>query len=181
VIGIFTDTGGGGTGTIISGDEPSQQQSSPASQPAAPVGITDGVSFTVQGEPDAPSSIPNLFDGDPSTDWSTYNYFQQLGPNGINTGTGAVLTLERPTVLQQVVVNSPSPGTKVEIRQVDGTPSMDSKLLGSAELKSGDTPIKLQASTPSNKILVVLTKLSPGDGGNFASKINEISVTGSSA
>ncbi|MFC7342549.1 protein kinase family protein [Saccharopolyspora griseoalba] len=181
VIGIFTDTGGGGTGTIISGDEPSQQPSSTAPPPAAPVGITDGVSFTVQGEPDAPNSIPHLFDGDPSTDWSTYNYFQQLGPDGINTGTGAVLTLDRPTVLQQVVINSPSPGTRVEIRQVDGTPSMDSKLLGSAELASGDTPIKLQAAAPSNQILVVLTKLSPGDGGNFASKINEISVTGSAA
>ncbi|GAA2334620.1 protein kinase family protein [Saccharopolyspora halophila] len=179
VIGIFTETDGGGTGTVISGDEPSEEQSSQAPPPATPVGITDGVSYTVKGEPDAPTSIPHLYDGDPSTDWSTYNYFQQLGPNGINTGTGAVLTLDHPTVVQEVVINSPSPGTQVEIRQVEGSPSMDSKLLGSGKLNAGETPIKVNAAAPSSKILVVLTKLAPADGGNFASKINEIKVTGS--
>lgn len=181
VIGIFTDTGGGGTGTIISGDEPSQQQA-PAPPPATPVGITEGVSYNTNGDADAPSRIQYLYDGDPGTYWSTYDYFQQLGPGGISSGTGAVLTLERPTVLRDVTINSSSDGTKVQVLQVnDGSPSMSGKVLGEGVLKSGDTKINLKADSPSSKILVVITQLKPAEGGKFASQINEISATGSAA
>ncbi|MDI2031333.1 protein kinase family protein [Saccharopolyspora sp. TS4A08] len=180
VIGIFTESNqSSGTGTVISGNNPGTSAQQPSPQ-AAPVRISEGTSFTAQGNPDAPARINNLFDGDPSTYWSTFGYFQQLGPGGINTATGAVLTLERPAVLQQVVINSPSAGSKVEIRQVDGSPSMNSKLLGSATLNSGDTPIKLEAVAPSSKIMVVLTQLAQ-DGGEYSSKINEITVSGSAA
>ncbi|MEB3370729.1 protein kinase family protein [Saccharopolyspora mangrovi] len=181
VIGIFTESNqSSGSGTVISGNNPETAQQKPPQPQAAPVRISDGTSFSANNEPDAPARIKNLFDGDPSTYWSTFGYFQQLGPGGINSATGAVLTLERPAVVQEVVINSPSAGSKVEVRQVDGSPSMNSKLLGSAVLNSGDTPIKLEAVAPSSKIMVVLTQLSQS-GGEYSSRINEITVSGSAA
>ena len=180
VIGIFTESNQpSGTGQVIQGNNPGTAAQQPQ-QPAAPVRIAEGTSFTAKGDPDAPNRINNLFDGDPGTYWSTFSYRQQLGPSGINTATGAALTLERPAVLQQIVINSPSAGTKVEIRQVDGSPSMDSKLLGGGVLAAGDTPIQLEAASPSSKILVVVTELAQ-NGGEFSSQINEIALTGSAA
>ncbi|RRO13736.1 hypothetical protein EIL87_22385 [Saccharopolyspora rhizosphaerae] len=181
VIGMFTESNqSSGTGTVISGNNPGTAQQPPPQPQASPVRISEGTSFSANGEPDAPGRINNLFDGDPNTYWSTFGYFQQLGPGGINTATGAVLTLERPAVVQEVVVNSPSAGAKVEVRQVDGSPSMESKLLGSAVLGSGDTPVKLEGVAPSDKIMVVLTQL-PEDGGEYSARINEITVSGSAA
>jgi serine/threonine protein kinase len=181
VIGIFTESNqSSGTGTVISGNNPGTAQQQPPQPQASPVRIADGTSFSANNDPDAPARIKNLFDGDPNTYWSTFGYFQQLGPGGINSATGAVLTLERPAVVQEVVINSPSAGSKVEVRQVDGSPSMSSKVLGSAVLNSGDTPIKLEAVAPSSKIMVVLTQLSQS-GGEYSSRINEITVSGSAA
>ncbi|MEU6264349.1 protein kinase family protein [Saccharopolyspora shandongensis] len=185
LIGMFTENNSNrGTGQIIgeSGNHPGGQPPPPAQPPAAttPVKITGGVSFNTSGDADAPARIPNLFDGNPGTWWSTFNYRQQLGPGGISNGTGAVLTLERAAVLREVVINSQSAGTKVEIREVNGTPSMNGKLLGSAVLNAGDTPIQIQADSPSQQFLVVITQLVPNNG-EFASQINEVTVSGSVA
>ncbi|MGW3467087.1 protein kinase family protein [Saccharopolyspora sp. NPDC000995] len=185
LIGMFTETNTGhNTGQVIgeTGNHPGAQQQ-PNEQPqapATPVKITAGTSFNTSGDADAPQRIPNLFDGNPGTWWSTFDYKQQLGPGGISNGTGAVLTLDHAAVLREVLINSQSAGTKVEIRQVNGTPSMDGKLLGSAVLNAGDTSIPIHADSPTHQILVVITQLVPNNGG-FASQINEVKVSASAA
>jgi hypothetical protein len=180
LIGIFTNPGDSrGPGQVIgeSGNRPGgQPTNTPAN--ATPLRITGGTSFNTNGEADAAHRIPNLYDSNPGTFWATFNYKQQLGPGGISNGTGAVLTLDHAAVIREVVINSPSAGTKVEIRQVNGTPSLEgSKLIGSGVLGAGDTPIKVQADSPTQQILVVITQLVPNNG-QFASQINEITVTG---
>ncbi|MER7010442.1 protein kinase family protein [Saccharopolyspora sp. NPDC000359] len=182
LLSVFTDSGGNSpTGEQISasGNHPGGEE--PPPPPASPVQITAGTSFNTSGDADAPHRIPNLFDGDVSTYWSTFKYKQQFGPGGISNGSGAVLTLAHPAVLREVLINSPSAGAKVEVRQVNGAPSLEgSKLLGSAVLTGGETAIPLQADSPSEKILVVITQLTPKDGG-FESQLNEVKVTGSAA
>ncbi|MDA3628575.1 protein kinase family protein [Saccharopolyspora oryzae] len=181
LIGIFTESNrNSGTGEVIgeSGNHPGSEQPPPP-PPATPVQITNAVPYNTNGTPDTPSRIPYLFDGDPGTYWATSNYRQQLGPGGISDGTGAVLTLAHPSVLQDLVIDSPSAGAKVEVRQVNGTQNLnDTKVIGSGNLKAGETTIKLQPDSPSSEILVLITQL-PSNGGQFVAQINEVKANGS--
>ncbi|MCI2423588.1 protein kinase family protein [Saccharopolyspora sp. K220] len=184
VIGMFIDSNrNSGNSHVIdqSGNQPGNQQPGQTPAAATPLKITGGTSFNTNNDPDAPQRIPNLFDGNPTTYWATFNYKQQLGPGGISNGTGAVLTFDHAAVLREVLINSPSAGTKVEIRQVNGAPSLEgSKLIGSAVLTPGDNSIKLQADSPTQQILVLVTQLTP-NGGGFSSQLNEVTVNGSAA
>ncbi|MFI0464904.1 protein kinase family protein [Saccharopolyspora sp. 5N102] len=182
LIGMFTENNADrGTGQIIgeSGNHPGGQQ--PPDQPSAnliKIPVNNATQFSGNGSPDNPGRLRNIIDGNPATDWGTSRYNQQLGPGGISPGTGAVLTFDHAAVPQEILINSASAGTVVEVRTVEGTPSADGgTLLGSATLGNGDTPIKLNASAPVQQILVVIKQLISKDGG-YAAQINEITVNG---
>ncbi|MFD0491924.1 hypothetical protein ACFQ0O_38095 [Saccharopolyspora spinosporotrichia] len=120
-----------------------------------------------------------MYDGNPDTDWHTSGYNQQLGPGGISSATGGVLTLERAATLREVVINSPSGGARVEIHKVEGAPSPSADtLIGSGKLEAGRTPIQIEMTGKTEKILIVFTQLVPGPDGRFSSQINEVTVTG---
>ncbi len=182
LIGMFTESNrDSGTGQIIGesgnrpGGQPSEQQ-----PPAAliKVPVTGATQFSGNGSADNPNRIRFLVDGNPTTEWGTSRYNQQLGPGGISNGTGAVLNFDHPAVPRELVINSASVGTVVEVRTVSGAPSADGgTLLGAATLGNGDTAIKLNADSPMQQILVVIKRLIPQDGG-FAAQINEITVNG---
>ncbi|MHA6801732.1 protein kinase family protein [Bounagaea algeriensis] len=183
LIGAFTDPVNPGDSQVI--DESNNaggQGDAPADRPSPePLPVSDGTSYNDNGEPDAPHRIPNLYDGDPNTVWKTFDYFQQLGPEGISNGTGAVLTLDRPAVLNEVTIDSPSAGAQVEIRTVDGEPGLNSgEVLGSAQLQNGRTTIPVQAAQPTDRVLVVLTQLTES-GGDYSAEIGEIGLTGSAS
>ncbi|KAA5836237.1 hypothetical protein F1721_07930 [Saccharopolyspora hirsuta] len=184
LIGVFTESNrNSGTGQVIgeSGNHPGGEQQPPPPPPASPVQITGAEPYNTNGRPDTPGRIPYLYDGDPGTYWATSNYRQQLGPGGISDGTGAVLTLAHPSVLQELVINSPSAGAKVEVRQVNGTQNLnDTKVIGEGQLNAGETTIKLNPDSASQEILVLITQL-PSSGGGFVAQINEVKVTGSAA
>ncbi|RKT84406.1 hypothetical protein SAMN05421805_103337 [Saccharopolyspora antimicrobica] len=183
LIGVFTESGrDSGTGQVIgeTGNHPGGQEQPPPAQ-ATPVQITGAEAYNTNGTPDTPGRIPYLFDGDPGTYWATADYRQQLGPGGISNGTGAVLTLAHPSVLQELVIDSPSAGAKVEVRQVNGTQNLvDTKVIGQGVLTAGATTIKLSPESASQEILVLITQL-PSGGGGFVARINEVKVSGSAA
>lgn len=177
LIGMFTASRQIPEDGVVVDDTASGQPSQPTGPPVD-VAITSASPFNTNGSPDNPNSLRYLYDGDPSTDWSSSRYKQQLGPGGISDGTGAVLTFDKAVPLQEVVINSPSAGATVEIRTVDGTPSLDSgTVLGTATLQSGETTIPLQTGEPVDRILVVITQLVP-EGGGYSAQINEIEVVG---
>jgi hypothetical protein len=172
VVGIFT--GGDNSGPSVTLGEGGKPQT-----PAQPVQITSATGFNPTGEPDNPASLPKMFDGDPSTEWGTADYKQQLGPNGLTKGTGAVLNFAAPTVPREVTINSPSPGTQVEVRSAssDHPDIASSPTLGQATLQQGETKIRLNPGQPTQHLLIYLTQLSPHDG-QYGSKISEVQVTG---
>lgn len=174
LIGLFSEPPADDTTTIgDSGNDPTGTD-----QPATELRIAGADPFTSNDSPDNPNSIRYLSDGDPSTNWGTSNYNQQLGPGGISDGTGAVLRLENPAVPKTITVDSPSAGTEVQVRTVDGEPAVDSgQLLGQGTLQPGQTEIPLKAQQPTDEVLVIITKLSE-EGGGFSSTINEITVAG---
>ncbi|GAB3286692.1 protein kinase family protein [Parasphingorhabdus pacifica] len=182
LIGIFTGTSETDEPPLTIDDGDNEQTGQPAQQPpepTTPVGIAGGEAVNQNGKPDSPHRVKYLFDGDKGTYWTTAGYFQQVGPNGITTGTGARLSLKAPTVVREVVIDSPSPGTQVEIRAAEGagTAPESAPVIGSATLTNGTTTVPVNGRDPSSHLIVYLTKLTP-QGGKFESQINEITVRG---
>ena len=161
--------------------EDGNQQPAPTPEQSVPVKVTGGSPFVVEQTPDSPGKLGNLYDGDPATSWATDSYNDQLG-GGFKTGTGAVLTFASPTTLREVVIDSPSAGTVVEIRAADGTsPDLNSsKVIGQQTLSAGQTTIPIEAAQPTQHVIVWLTQLAPSEG-KFQSRINEITLSGSAA
>ncbi|WP_338601883.1 protein kinase family protein [Saccharopolyspora sp. SCSIO 74807] len=174
LIGIFAggDQAEGPSKTL---GEPDQQ-----ARPV-PVQVTGGTPIIKEQTPDSPDKIPNLYDGDPSTSWATDSYNDQFG-SGFKSGTGTLLTLQRPTSVREVVIDSPSAGTVVEVRAANGpNPNVDaSPLLGQQTLNAGQTTIPIAQGQPTQNLIVWVKQLAPS-GGKYQSRINEITVQGSAS
>ncbi|MDG3014565.1 murein biosynthesis integral membrane protein MurJ [Speluncibacter jeojiensis] len=133
--------------------------------------------FSPQGTPDDASGAKLAIDGNPSTTWSTDQYYQPFP--ALKNGIGLMVTLKQPTKLISVGVESPSPGTRVEIRSA---PSADATLdqtqvIGSQVLGNGHTEIPVQSDQTTRYVLVWITALGKADGQN-QSKIGDLTFTG---
>ncbi|MDN5757015.1 MAG: murein biosynthesis integral membrane protein MurJ [Tomitella sp.] len=155
--------------------EPPQAPPPPASVPASPANINV---FSPQGVPDDPRGAALAMDGNPGTQWSTDQYFQQLP--ALKNGVGLMSGFDRPVKVMTVGIDSPSPGTHVEIRTAPSpnAPIDQTQVIGSADLAEGhtDIPIDPEAEQASDNVLVWITKLGR-DGSQFQSKITELTFT----
>lgn len=186
---LFTTIAGG------SSDEPLTQQdfglTTPETAPPAPgapeaatpaatsVPIDSVEVFSPQGSADNASTASNATDGDPSTVWASDSYFQPFP--SLKDGVGLLATLPSSSVLTSAFVNSPSPGTVVEIRSAPSdSPSLsDTTIIGEATLGNGVTDIPLQMTEPTSHVLVWITGLST-DSGRNQSSIADFGFTGQS-
>ena len=134
--------------------------------PTAPVGVpvpaTDVQVISPQGTPDDPTGAPYVLDDDPSTMWQTDVYFQQFP--SLKNGVGLLATLPAPANLTNVWINSPSPGTQVEIRTApNASPTLDqTQVIGTATLEDGLTQIPVRSTTPTTYVLIWITQLGGG-------------------
>ncbi|WP_157970418.1 murein biosynthesis integral membrane protein MurJ [Nakamurella deserti] len=157
-----------------------------------PVAITAGEVYDPQGrgQKDYVSYIDRAFDGDPGTAWQTFAYFQQFGPNGLKTGVGLMLTLDREVRPLTVTVATTTPSTadcattnncmKVQIRASDG--DIDAPLDATtvlAESQIGDAPaaIAIPDTAPTSRYLIVFVSGLTGGGNNWEASLSEIQVT----
>lgn len=141
----------------------------PAAPASNPVAIDSVEVFSPQGSADNAGSASNAIDGDQSTVWATDSYFQPFP--SLKDGVGLIATLPSSQVLTSAFVNSPSPGTVVEIRSAPSdSPSLsDTTVIGQATLGSGVTDIPLQVSEPTSHVLLWITGLSSDSGRNQSS------------
>jgi hypothetical protein len=178
VIGIFVGGNQEGGSTVIGSDGNPQPGQQPPPAPAASVAVTRATAFNPNGEPDSPNRVNNLFDGNPGTFWTTFDYNQQFGPGGITTGSGAILTLANPATVREVTIDSSTPGTQVEIRTMPGPqPVLSGPPQGTGVLNNGKTTIQVNSSGPTQYVLVLVTKLTP-NAGKFKSTLNEVTIGG---
>ncbi len=184
LVGMFAGTGGEkGPSVVLQPDgrggtpEQQAQPGQPPPKPAAPVKITASDVFVTEQNRDNRDDADLVHDGNPTTHWNTDGYNDQLG-SGFKNGIGLILTLDEPTSVTEVIVNSPSQGTRVEVRAVSGTsPSLSAaEVIGTGTLREGQTRIKVDSAKPTSHVLVWITKLSKND--RFSSQINEIQVLG---
>ncbi|MGW4118493.1 lipid II flippase MurJ [Nocardia sp. NPDC004711] len=148
----------------------------PAGAPATggvPVPVTGATVFSPEGTPDNVGSVAAVLDNNPATTWRTDAYFQQFP--ALKKGVGVLTTLGSPSKLTKVIIESPSPGTQVEIRtSPTASPTLDqTQLIGSAVLGDGTTEIPVRADQPARYVLVWITQLA-NNGGQFQSSIAEI-------
>jgi hypothetical protein len=116
-------------------------------------------------------------DGDPSTVWTTKEYLDPFGPNGIKTGVGLVLDLGSPRPIGSVTVRTVG-ATDFEVRTADDqgatlddyTP-VDKPVHDAAGRAVVVPPKELQA----RYVLIWLTSL-PADNGHYRGQIAEVTV-----
>ncbi|WSJ16281.1 murein biosynthesis integral membrane protein MurJ [Nocardia sp. NBC_01327] len=138
-----------------------------------PVPVTGAMVFSPEGTPDGVGSIGAVLDNNPVTVWRTDAYFQQFP--ALKKGVGIMTTLGSPSKLTKVIIDSPTPGTVVEIRtSPTASPTLDqTQLIGSATLGNGTTEIAVQADQPARYVLVWITALAQ-NGGQYQTSIGEV-------
>ncbi len=183
---IFGNVGGGlnkdelGLNGPTSSTESSMVNPAPAGSIVKP---TKATVFSPDGEADNPGQAGLAIDGDPATSWETDIYTDAVPFPSFKNGVGLMLQLPNPTVVGAVSIDTPSTGTKVEIRSSSTpTPSKleDTTVLTPATaLKPGHNTIPVKAAAPTSNLLVWISTLGTTDGKSRAA-IQEITVQAAS-
>ncbi|MGO8771429.1 MAG: murein biosynthesis integral membrane protein MurJ [Mycobacterium sp.] len=181
---VFGNLGGGLNKDQLGLNSPSSSSSESGSAPAgAIVKPTKATVYSPDGDADNPGQAGQAIDGDPSTSWSTEVYTDAVPFPSFKQGEGLMLQLPNSTVVGQVTLDTPSTGTKVEIRSASTpTPSTlnDTTVLAPAfPLKPGHNVIPVRAGSPTSNLLVWISTLGTTNGKSQAS-ISEIAVQAAS-
>ncbi len=155
-------------------------QAPAAAAPVEPGGrapVTN-VSFSVfdpTGDGDNGNTVNRVTDGDPASVWKTQEYRQQLP--ALKPGVGLMASFVSTEQLADLTIDSPSPGTVVEVRSA---PTADAALadtvpITTVTLQQGRTTVPLASSQPTQHLLLWITKLG-GGGSTYASEIGEVTM-----
>jgi putative peptidoglycan lipid II flippase len=130
--------------------------------------------------PDNGGTASLAVDANPATSWATDRYPRQLP--ALKSGVGLIVSFPGPVDLRTVWIDSPTPGTTVEIRtapvawaNIDRT-----QVIGAATLGDGVTEIVARPPAPTDRVLIWISGLSAGESG-FQSRLSEIGFLGSGA
>ncbi len=161
--------------------EPTSPSAAPGQQPttrvdlaAKPVLVRDYDPFGRDGA-EQPGSVPNAFDGDPTTAWSTDGY-SSASFGGLKPGVGLLVDLGRPTRLANVQVGLVTPGAAVELRSTDAAGDNADSFTTVARQADAKQVVTLKPATakPARYWLVWLTALPKGDRGRYREGIAEL-------
>jgi hypothetical protein len=149
----------------------------PAGEPPVSEAAVKAVGATVYdnvGDRDNAGRVSRVIDGDPDTGWRTSNYRQQFP--ALKPGVGIMTSFASPVQLSGLAIDSPSPGTQVEIRSAPSSDAAlgETVLLARATLDDGVTSVSLSNSQPAQYVLVWITRLG-GGGSENSTEIREVS------
>jgi len=140
---------------------------------AAPVAVAtvDVVDFV--GDSDNAGQVARVIDGDPGSTWRTFAYRQQFP--ALKPGVGIMVSFASAVQLSGVTIDSPSPGTRVELRSAPAADAAldETVLIGGSTLAEGGTTVPLTDSQPVEHVLLWITELG-GGGGEYRSEIGEV-------
>ncbi|OBH62910.1 murein biosynthesis protein MurJ [Mycobacterium sp. E2479] len=186
---IFGNVGGGLNKDELGLNGPSSSSSASASSSAPPAAAgsvvkpTKATVFSPDGDADNAGTAGQAIDGDPSTAWATEVYTDAVPFPSFKQGEGLILQLPGPTVVGQVTIDTPSSGTKVEIRAASSpSPSSlnDTTVLAQGfTLKPGHNVIPVRAGSPTSNLLVWISTLGTTNGKSQAG-FSEITVQAAS-
>jgi hypothetical protein len=149
----------------------------PAAAPApaggAPVAVAGVEVFDPTGDSDNAGRVSRVIDGNTNTNWRTFEYRQQFP--ALKPGVGIMVSFASAVQLTAVTVESPSPGTVIQVRSAQAADAAldDTTVIGQGTLGEGGTQISLAGSQPVTHVLLWITKLGGGGGENIT-QINEV-------
>jgi hypothetical protein len=154
----------------------SPSESAPAT--GGPVTVSAGTVFDPGGDgaPENDDEVPQSFDGDPATVWSTLTYQGSPAFGNLKDGVGVVYDLGSEQALAGATLQTTLPGSTVEIRAAagpDGTLEDWPVLAGGTLEESTDFAFEEPAST--RYVLVWITGLVEDDGG-FVADLAEVTL-----
>ncbi|MCW2722591.1 protein kinase family protein [Pseudonocardia sp.] len=170
---MFSDSGGP---VIVVGNDVGAAANPPA-EGSVPVGGVAAVAnvdvYDMSGDSDNAGRVARVIDGDPKTNWRTYQYKQQFP--ALKPGVGIMFSFASAVQLSSLSITSPSDGTVVQVRSAP-TPDAafdDTTQITEATLQNGTTDVSLAGSQPVTHVLLWISKLAQGDGG-YVSEIDEV-------
>ncbi len=123
-------------------------------------------------------SVPNAYDSDPSTAWTTEGY-KTARFGGLKEGVGLLVDLGTPTVVGSVKVGVAIAGADVQLRSANA-PSPSADGYGVVASSSGAKQVATlvpSTATPARYWLVWFTKLPKGEDGRYREGIAELVFT----
>jgi serine/threonine protein kinase len=141
---------------------------------AKPVVVRD---YDPQGRDgsEQPGTVPNAFDGDPTTAWLTDGYGSPSF-GGLKKGVGLLVDVGKPTRIASVQVGLLAAGASVELRSAD-QPSNDPNAFTTVDREANTKQVATLTPSPSRPArywLVWLTALPKGNGGRYRDGIAEL-------
>lgn len=127
-----------------------------------------------------PDQVVYATDGDPATDWPTERYdgegdFSRRDKPGV----GLRLTLQRPAVVRELVLTSPTPGAQFELRSGEtAKPGDGTRPLVAATTAGGRQVVPVPAGAAESVYVLWFTVLPPDSGGGFRARVGEVEVRG---
>src|SRR4029079_13447791 len=93
------------------------------------------------GDRDNAGRVSRVIAGNPSTGWKTFSYKQQFP--ALKPGVGIMTSFASPVQLANLAIDSPSPGTEVEIRSAPSPDATlaDTQVLAHTTLDDGVTTV----------------------------------------
>jgi hypothetical protein len=173
LVGFFSDDTSPATGPTAVATPPPGPGAPPNAkppQPAAPIKPAAVVVYNVKGDADNAKRAKDSVDGSTKTSWRTDKYKQPFPT--LKPGIGLIASFAEAVRFATISIDSPSEGTKVEIRTAPSDkPALDdTKLIGEATLSAGHTDIPLAAAEPTQFVIIWITQLADGN----QSEISEI-------
>jgi hypothetical protein len=176
------DAGVGGGPSVSVPVPPAAQPPAPATpaappnlapQPGGPLAPSAITVFNVSGDTDSAGKANLGTDGNPATAWKTDTYRKQFP--SFKPGIGLLVSFPQPVNPSRISIDSPSPGTQVEIRTApSANPALgDTAVLANATLTAGSTTIDLSRPAQTQHILIWITRLA-GTEQHYQSVVNEI-------
>ncbi|HET9137843.1 MAG TPA: protein kinase family protein [Actinophytocola sp.] len=170
LVGFFSDDSTTAGGPTVVATQPAGPNGGPneAPQPAGPIQPAALNVYNVKGDPDNANRAKSAVDGNQRTAWKTSKYKQQFPV--FKPGIGLIAAFAEPLKFASVSIDSPSAGTKVEIRTAptDKPQLADTKVIGEATLGAGRTEIPLNNAEPTQFVIIWITQLGDGNVSEIA-------------
>ena len=181
----FTD--GGRPAIVVSGGKAPDAPSGPGNValappddpgPSLPAGGGPAVAAGVEvydrsGDRDNSGRVSRVIDGNSTSGWNTFTYKQQFP--ALKPGVGIMVSFASAVQLAALTIDSPSPGTVVQVRSAPSAEAEfpDTTQLAEVTLGQGPTPVSLDGSQPVTHVLLWITKLG-GSSGENRTEITEL-------
>jgi hypothetical protein len=166
-----TPSGGGATSSTSAEEEEPSGGGEPVQPAAADVYDPFG-----DGEPENNGDVPQSYDGDPATSWSTLNYRGSAAFGNLKPGVGVLYDLGSEQQVAGVTVTTTTPGVTVEIRIGDAPDgALDSYATAGSGTVDGTSEFTFDEPATARYVLVWVTGLvEAGEG--FSADLAEVSI-----